>query len=84
MFLGRTEFKLLASPFDTRRMATSNRAALMFTNNDFWAPVSVMEQAKADGVQCELLESIPHAMGVKASSAQKVAKWLCGKLISTK
>jgi hypothetical protein len=65
-------------------MATSNQAALMFTSNDFWAPVSVMEQARADGVQCELLEGIPHAMGVKASSAREVAEWLCGKLRTRK
>ena len=60
--------------------ASSNKAELLFTSGDFWGPPHVMAQAQADGVPCELIPDLPHAIGVKASTSRVVAEWLAGKL----
>ena len=65
-------------------MATSNQTSLLFASDDFWAPASVMAQAQRDGVPCELIPDIPHAIGVKATKSLVVAKWLAGKLSDAK
>lgn len=75
--LARTEFERLRDPFDWEMAAkASGDLRLLYTPDDEWAPVALIERARAAGLQADLLHGVSHAFVTVPSDTELVATWV--------